>query len=161
MTSTADAPETYLLDTVSEGDLPEILTIEADAFLTPWQVESFREALSRSYALFLALRDFHGRLVGYALSWLVADELHILKFAVEKNRRRCGLGRQLLEATIRKAKANGATIAWLEVRPTNDEALGLYESNGFKRAYTRRNYYTDTGEDAVILVCNLADGEAS
>ncbi|MDP8225438.1 MAG: ribosomal protein S18-alanine N-acetyltransferase [Candidatus Lernaella stagnicola] len=156
MTSIALQPPEISIDCAMPDDLEAIAHIDAEAFLTPWHIDSFHDALSRSYALFFAVRN-GGELIGYSLAWLVADELHILKFAIDKSFRSCGLGRELLEATLRRAKAKDASIAWLEVRPSNREALAMYTRAGFKVAYRRRRYYSDTGEDAIILVFSLSE----
>ena len=39
----------------------------------------------------------------------------------------------------------------LEVRVSNAPAIALYESYGFRGVGTRRRYYSDTGEDAIIM----------
>ncbi len=158
MTSTARQPTRISIDRISADDLEAVAFLDAAAFLTPWHIDSFREALTRSYAIFLALRS-DDSLVGYSLSWLVADEMHILKFAVDDAFRGLGFGTQLLGESLKEARAKGASIAWLEVRPSNREALALYEGRGFERAYQRRNYYSDTGEDAIILLCKLKKEE--
>jgi ribosomal-protein-alanine N-acetyltransferase len=140
---------------VGTADLPAIDELEKLCFLTPWRSESFRESVDRPFTFFLSLRD-GGEIVGYVLSWLTADEIHLLKIAVRPDARRRGYGAQLLDETIRRAVAAGATTIWLEVRPSNDAALGLYASRGFHHAYTRKKYFVDTNEDALIFVRRLA-----
>lgn len=145
------------VDAVTVDDLLAVARIEADCFHTPWHYDSFRDALVRSYSIFLAARSGK-EVVGYALSWLVADELHILKFAVREPWRRRGCGRSLLEATLSKAINGGAEVAWLEVRPSNQAAINLYQEYEFQRAYVRKHYYSDTNEDALILLRRFNQG---
>jgi len=147
----------FRIDPVTSDDLMAVAYIEAESFSTPWHYDSYRDALTRPYTIFLAAWDGK-EVVGYALSWLVADELHILKFAVRESWRRRGCGRRLLEATLNLAITGGAEIAWLEVRPSNQAALKLYEGFEFKRAYFRKQYYTYTGEDALILLRRFNQG---
>lgn len=154
MISAATWPVDVNVVPATEADLETIAVIEAEAFLAPWHPDSFRDALTRPYALFLGLRKA-GRLIGYSLSWVIADELHLLKIAVEPPQRGNGYGTYLVEDTLRKARSRGAAVAWLEVRPSNEAALKMYARHGFSSTYRRKNYYTDTGEDAIILVCQL------
>ena len=144
----------YLIDNAGIDDLEEILVIEAEAFITPWHRDSLISALQRPNSIFIAARE-QGRLIGYALSWLVSDEMHILKLAVDKNYQRLGWGRQLIEESVRRAQMENAAIAWLEVRPSNHAALAMYKTCGFTTAFRRKKYYSDTGEDAIILVRHL------
>ena len=98
-------------------------------------------------------------LVGYSLSWLVVDELHILKVAVCAEHRQQGLATRLLEETIRRAREQNVVTAWLEVRPSNAAARALYARCGFQEVFVRRKYYTDTNEDAIILARMFRPGE--
>ena len=94
--------------------------------------------------------------LGLALVWRAADEVHLLDLAVEPESRRLGVGRGLLEAVIRDALASGAAVALLEVRASNGAALALYASLGFAQTGVRRAYYSDNGEDAVVMRLELS-----
>ena len=73
---------------------------------------------------------------------------------LDPDRRRCGLGRSLLNALLQRARMQGARQATLEVASDNEAAVGLYDSHGFQIAGCRRNYYRD-GRDALIQWCRL------
>ncbi len=88
------------------------------------------------------------RLVGYALGWLVADDVEIMSVAVEPSERGRGIGRALLTRLLEGAWREGARNALLEVRASNASARALYERLGFERIGVRRRYYADA-EDAV------------
>jgi ribosomal-protein-alanine N-acetyltransferase len=77
--------------------------------------------------------------------------MHILNLAVHPSKRRRGIARRLLSEGLAQARALGAELAWLEVRPSNNAARALYESFGFKEAGRRPGYYDDTQEDALLL----------
>jgi ribosomal-protein-alanine N-acetyltransferase len=147
------------LDDVREADLAALSELEEASFITPWRLESLREGLTRARSIFLAARRDE-ELVGYALAWLVADELHLLKVAVRPDLRRRGYGRRLLNETLARAALAGATMVWLEVRPSNEAALALYAAANFTHSYARRNYFADTGEDALILVRPISPRDA-
>lgn len=90
-------------------------------------------------------------IVGYVIYWTIVDELHILNLAVSPGYQRRGIAGSLLREALRLAQADNLKTAWLEVRPSNQAALALYQSLGFEIVMTRKRYYSDTGEDALIL----------
>ncbi len=87
---------------------------------------------------------------GLVLARVVADEAEILTIAVDPAARRRGLGRQLLEAALKRAALGGARHLFLEVSQGNAAARALYAGAGFERVGQRRSYYRD-GSDALIL----------
>ncbi|HBB30286.1 MAG TPA: ribosomal-protein-alanine N-acetyltransferase [Cyanobacteria bacterium UBA8803] len=90
-------------------------------------------------------------LVGLGCFWSILEEAHITILAVHPNYQRQGLGQLLLYALLRDAKRHQLEWATLEVKPSNQAALSLYQKFGFTEAGRRRRYYKDTGEDALIL----------
>jgi ribosomal-protein-alanine N-acetyltransferase len=88
-------------------------------------------------------------LLALACGWLVVDELHITVVASHPERRRQGLGRQVLNALLAGAAAEGARHATLEVAQGNTAAQALYAAAGFRTAGIRRGYYRN-GDDALI-----------
>jgi ribosomal-protein-alanine N-acetyltransferase len=75
--------------------------------------------------------------------------------AVDPTRRRQGIARALLGGLLAEAQARDLRLVVLEVRPSNREAIALYESFGFRVTGRRRGYYYDTGEDALIMETRL------
>jgi ribosomal-protein-alanine N-acetyltransferase len=92
-----------------------------------------------------------GRLAGYLCLWEIGHEIHITNLAVHPEWRRQGVARALLDAALGEGRVRGVELAFLEVRPTNAEALSLYESLGFRVIGRRKGYYFDTGEDALLM----------
>lgn len=90
-------------------------------------------------------------LVGYAGVWLAVDEAHITTIAVAPRYRGHGLGELLLSGLIDQAFDLHATMLTLEVRVSNIVAQNLYLKYGFRPTGTRPRYYTDNGEDALIM----------
>ncbi len=91
-------------------------------------------------------------MAAYCLCWLVDHDWHINKLAVRPEWRGQGLARALIDQVLREASRLGAYRARLEVRRSNDIARRLYEGMGFAVVGTRRNYYTNPPEDALILL---------
>ena len=144
------------LSPLRDADLDEVCAIERDSFPTPWSRALFEEELRRPEVChWLAARDpsspAGARLAAYGGFWKAVDEAHFTNLAVRRDWRRRGLGRLLLRALLTEAAALGCLRATLEVRPSNREALALYESEGFSAAAIRPAYYSDDGEDALIL----------
>jgi ribosomal-protein-alanine N-acetyltransferase len=83
--------------------------------------------------------------------WIVHDELHILNVAVHPEVRRCGIGKGLMKWLMLVCERERLQYVSLEVRAGNEAAIGLYEAFAFKRIGLRRRYYSDNGEDAVIM----------
>ena len=97
---------------------------------------------------------------GYGGMWLMVDEGHIITFAVHPDWRRQKIGERLLLAFLDLARDRGAHEATLEVRLSNLPARRLYEKFGFRPVGLRPRYYSDNGEDALIMTTSpLADAE--
>jgi [ribosomal protein S18]-alanine N-acetyltransferase len=139
------------------NDIDDLLAIENQSFQSPWPREHFQNELTQSHSFILLARlpETSQEIAGYIIYWLIVDELHILNLAVSPLCRRQGIARGLICEAIRLAKIKNITTAWLEVRTSNKDALSLYHSMGFRRAMTRKRYYSDTGEDAFILTRSL------
>ena len=140
-------------------DLAEVSAIEQVAFRNPWSIELLRRELSHEVSTILLAEetspDGRPTLLGFSIFWLVHRELHILNIATAPAHRRRGVAKALLEATLKQAKEGGCVLATLEVRRSNDAALGLYRSFGFRAVGIRPNYYSDEGEDAIVMVLDL------
>ena len=136
-------------------ELPEILAIERDSFASPWTAENFRHEIECSPSAWNLVLRAEGRVIGYACSYLVADELQINELAVGARARRNGHGGRILDHILRGGRARGARRATLECRPSNVAARALYASRGFRETGRRRGYYADTGEDAVLMERSL------
>lgn len=92
-------------------------------------------------------------LIGLGCYWSILEEAHITILAVHPDYQHQGLGQLLLYALLRDAKRRQLEWATLEVKPSNQTALSLYQKFGFTLAGRRQRYYKDTGEDALILWC--------
>jgi ribosomal-protein-alanine N-acetyltransferase len=130
------------------ADLPQVIAIERRAFPTPWSLAMFVLELSKPSGVCLAATD-GGDLVGYLICSRYADVWHLMNLAVDPAARRRGVATALLDKMLERAGREEPYT--LEVRPSNGGAIALYERFGFRPAGTRRRYYHDTGEDAVIM----------
>ena len=140
--------EVHEIRPLAYSDLPRVLAIERRAFPTPWSLAMFVLELSKPSGICLASID-GPKLEGYLICARYDEAYHLMNIAVDPDRRRRGIARALIDAMIDRAGADANFT--LEVRVSNAGAIALYESYGFRSVGTRRRYYQDTGEDAIIM----------
>lgn len=132
-------------------DLPQVIEIEQKSFPRPWSGDYFWHELTvNQIARYLVVCQ--GVVVlGYIGLWLIVGEIHITTIAVRQSHRRRGLGELLLIAAIELALEHKARFITMEVRQSNLAARAMYGKYGFAEVGIRHRYYTETGEDAVIM----------
>ena len=91
---------------------------------------------------------------GYVGMWFMVDEAHITSIATRGAYRRLGLGELLMQGAVELAMAQGMQRITLEARVSNFPAHALYEKYGFQKVGTRKRYYADNHEDAVIMTAD-------
>ncbi len=134
----------------SPADIPQMEEIERQSFHVPWSRASLSNELDNTNShLLVSVVD--GKLSGYIVVWEIAGEADLLRIAVSPQQRRRGLGRDLVEAAVKDARARGCTAMTLEVRASNKAAIGLYKSLGFEQNGLRKNYYSSPVEDSVLM----------
>jgi [ribosomal protein S18]-alanine N-acetyltransferase len=99
-------------------------------------------------------------IVGYAGIWIMTDEAHVTTIASRPDMRGKGIGEFLLVALIHRAMEIGARWMTLEVRASNSVAQNLYRKYTFKEMGVRRRYYSDNGEDALVMWTDALDSES-
>ena len=144
------------LEHINHADLEPILVIEQNSFQRPWGRLSFEGELRNRSACNCAVKSTEvkssGQVIGYAFWHLVADEVHVLKVAVTPAWRGQGIAARLLERCFTSSAEQGAKSAHLEVRPSNIPAIELYQKLGFELVGRRPKYYTDSKEDALLMM---------
>jgi [ribosomal protein S18]-alanine N-acetyltransferase len=93
--------------------------------------------------------------VGYVLFWFLPEDVDIHNIAVHPDFRRQGIGRLLLEQVIVAARRQERLRVTLDVRFSNTPAQNLYRSFGFVTRGLRKGYYSDNGEDALVMALEL------
>ena len=155
-----------VLELMREADISTVQEIEREIFATPWPKNAYyRELASRSSAHYVILRqdgnvekpaNFKGSeldpsLIGYGGMWRMYDEAHVTTIGVRRDMQHRGYGRALFAGLVQAAYDMGAKWVTLEVRTTNENAMRMYEAFGFKVIGRRKGYYTDNGEDAIVM----------
>jgi [ribosomal protein S18]-alanine N-acetyltransferase len=121
-----------------ESDNPERLILVAEI---PWTAKSPHDATTE--------------LAGFLVSVQIASEWELENIAVSTTARRQGIGCQLLDGWLTRAKETKSEAVFLEVREFNAAARALYEKAGFTQIGRRKAYYPDTHEDAILYRRNL------
>ena len=155
-----------VLELMREADISTVQEIEREIFATPWPKNAYyRELASRSSAHYVILRqdgnvenpanlkgsELDPSLIGYGGMWRMYDEAHVTTIGVRRDMQHRGYGRALFAGLVQAAYDMGAKWVTLEVRTTNENAMRMYEAFGFKVIGRRKGYYTDNGEDAIVM----------
>lgn len=136
---------------MTADDIDAVLEIERASFTTPWSRAAFAAEVADNDLAYYLVGEADGAVVGYAGVWIILDEAHVTNIAVLPAYRGQGLGEQLLTALMAYAKKRGALSMTLEVRVSNEGAQRLYRRLGFMPRGIRKQYYSDTKEDALIM----------
>lgn len=138
--------------TMQKSDVDDVLKIETEAYGEHhWSKDSFNGELSNDLAYYYSAFNEDGELIGYAGSWQILDEAHITTIAVRPDLKRKKIGEALLNRILEECYKNEIKYITLEVRVSNDAAIKLYEKYGFKSLGTRKGYYQNNNEDALIM----------
>lgn len=140
-----------------EKDLDRIMEVEKAAFTTPWSRESFLLEINKNQLARYFIAEVDGLVVGYGGIWLILDEGHITNIAVDKEYRRLGIGKRILEELIGLCKECNIVAMTLEVRQNNEPAKNFYKEYEFIEYGIRPNYYADVNQDAIVMWKKLDD----
>ena len=137
---------------MTKDDIDEVSAIEAEAYgKHHWSKSSFYDEMSNNLAKYYVAKNSDGELVGYAGTWHIIDEGHITTIAVKNEFLRNHIGEALIHQIIEDCYKDGVKYLTLEVRVSNEPAIKLYEKYGFQSLGTRKGYYQDNNEDALIM----------
>ena len=131
------------------ADLPQVVAIERRSFPTPWSLAMFVLELSKPAGVCLAAFE-DDVMVGYLICSRYDTVWHLMNVSVDPSCRRRGVASALLTQLIARIGDPTSQLT-LEVRPSNEGAITLYQRFGFRSAGVRRRYYQDNGEDALIM----------
>lgn len=132
------------------NDLKEIMEIEKSSFPKPWSMNAFITQMAKDSSICLACEE-EGHVIGYIIATQYVEVWHILDIAVREDRRRHYVATDLLEELLKRCGRKKHRGYTLEVRKSNRGALKMYESFNFICSGVRKGYYSDNGEDALIM----------
>lgn len=132
-------------------DIFSIYEISTLCFPISWSITSIKgELTSNTHARYVVAVE-NDIVVGFAGLWIIVDEGHVTNIAVHPDFRRKGIGTLLMDKLMFISKNENLIGLTLEVRKSNLSAQNLYKQFGFIEEGVRKNYYSDNGEDAIIM----------
>lgn len=145
-----------ILRDMTEDDLESVLRIEREVHAYPWTPGNFSDALRSKYICKVYESETDG-MIGYAVLMPAVDEMELLDIAIDAEHQRRGVGGNLLEELAVLARRANMRRMVLEVRASNEAAVGLYRKSGFTDIGLRRDYYRAKNgrEDAILMGRNL------
>jgi len=152
------------LRAMAHADLDAVIAVEARAYSFPWSRGNFIDSLAAGYQAHVQQIDAptNRELLGYFVTMVGVDEMHLLNITVAPAWQGRGLGQELLDTLQAMARAQSLGSMWLEVRESNHRARALYRRRGFSEAGLRRDYYPAAGrrEDAIVMRLPIGSKEA-
>ena len=140
------------IEPMTQDDVEAVVKIEEEAYgKHHWAKTSFYDEMANNLAKYYVAKTLDGQLVGYAGTWHIIDEGHITTIAVKKDYLRNHIGEAIIKQIIDDCYKNEIKYLTLEVRVSNIPAIKLYEKYGFQSLGTRKGYYQDNNEDALIM----------
>lgn len=133
------------------GDVEDIYEIEKLCFPDPWSRRSLAYELEQNPRAFYIVAELESKVVGYAGMWWVGDEGHITNVAVRPGFRSRKIASGIMGVMLEFTCGEGIKHHTLEVRKSNEAAIGLYKKFGFAVEGVREKYYLNNGEDALIM----------
>jgi len=131
-------------------DIPAVAELEKSTFSLPFTEEAIgRLILSTSWRFLAAKED--NKVVGYISFYTIFDETEIANLCVDPSLRGRGIGKALVLQVMEFAKENGVKKLMLEVRKSNEVAIGLYRGLGFIPVGVSKNHYKLPTEDAILM----------
>ena len=132
------------------GDVEQVAALGQICFSESWSENLIRAGLDSRLDTYFVYED-QGRILGYSVLRILAEEGEIQRIAVLPEVRRQGIARKLMDAMVAYSRRRGVAAIALEVRESNEGARKLYDSYGFTQEAVRKGYYHNPAEDAIIM----------
>lgn len=140
-----------VIDVMTDADIKEVLRIEQQSFSTTWPSNAFHQELHDNKLAHYYVGRVGDRVVAYGGIWVILEDSHVTTIAVSPDFRGRKFGEMMLLHLLDQAIERGASWMTLEVRESNAVAQGLYRKYGFTTVSTRKGYYSDNNENALVM----------
>ncbi len=131
-------------------DMPEVLSIEREAFEFPWSDDDFTRCLRQRNCIGM-VAELADSVVAFMIYELHRTRMHVINFAVTRSHRRLGIGGRMMEKLCGKLSPERRSRVVLEVRETNLPAQLFFRALGFRAISVLKDFYQDTTEDAYLM----------
>ena len=132
-------------------DATGIAKLEEEIFSDAWSYRDVQDLICTEGGMCFTAVD-GDEVIAYVIGRLIAPEGEIYRVAVAPHKRQRGIGYRLLDYAVKTSKGQGLERLFLEVRSKNVPAINLYRAYGFKEIGTRKNYYKDPQDDAIVML---------
>lgn len=139
------------IEPMTDADVKEVLRIEQQSFSTTWPSNAFYQELHENKLAHYYVGRIGSRVAAYGGIWVILEDSHITTIAVAPEFRGKKYGEMLLLHLLDEAMTRGASWMTLEVRESNAVAQTLYRKYGFTTVSTRKGYYSDNNENALVM----------
>ena len=139
----------FVIRKMTAADIRQVAAIEKELFTQPWSEQAFADELNNSTAS-IVVAQAGEEVVGFADMREIAGECYINNVGVRATQRRKGIGRALMQA-LENSATDKAEVITLEVRQSNEAAIRLYKSMGYRKVGTRKGFYEQPKEDADLM----------
>jgi ribosomal-protein-alanine N-acetyltransferase len=143
--------EKFEIKEMAAEHLDGVMVVENLSFKIPWSKQAFIDELTVNDMAIYFVALCSEQVIGYGGLWKIFDEGHITNIAIHPEFRRCGAASGIMEKILEISDERGIKALTLEVRKSNLAAQSLYHKYGFAAEGVRKGYYSDTGEDALIM----------
>lgn len=147
----AQRPGPMEIAPMTDDDLKEVVDIETLSFPSTWPQNAFVNEIHENKLAHYFVGRVEGKVVAYGGIWVILEDSHITTIAVHPDARGKRYGELMLLHLLDETIAKGASWITLEVRETNTVAQNLYRKYGFTIVSTRRGYYSDNNENALVM----------
>ena len=143
--------EPLVIETMTDADVKEVLRIEQQSFSTQWPSNAFYQEIHDNKLAHYFVGRIGARVVAYGGIWVILEDSHVTTIAVHPDFRGRKFGEIMLLKLLDEAIERGASWMTLEVRESNTVAQALYRKYGFTTVSTRKGYYSDNNENALVM----------
>jgi ribosomal-protein-alanine N-acetyltransferase len=138
--------------------IAHLIRIGEETNLSPWSAQAYLEEMKNPNAILLRMVNSVNKNIGFVVGRLVTAgdtevriDAEIYNIAVVSAEQRRGCGQSLFDAFRDQCVKRDVSNIWLEVRESNARALCFYEKNGFERVQSRRHFYENPREHAILM----------
>jgi ribosomal-protein-alanine N-acetyltransferase len=157
--SSSGMPDRLSIERMTPAEINEVRRIETTSFTTQWPSDAFYNELHSNRNAHYFVGKIDGRTIAYGGIWVVMEDSHVTTIAVDPDFRGRKYGEVLMVRMLDEAIERGAAWMTLEVRESNVAAQRLYRKYGFTTVATRKAYYSDNNENALVMWAGDLRGE--
>lgn len=147
--------------TVESVHIAELIGIGRETNLSAWSAQNYLDEMQDAASIMLRIGSGPRETIGFVVGRVIVGEVdsnreaEIYNIAITPRHQHCGFGQMLFDEFAARCRENGVSTIWLEVRESNLPAISFYQKNGFEPVQSRRNFYSNPREHAVLMRLKL------